>query len=157
VEIADLPAHGPELAQAMMADKGPEGSWLTRWGIEIVSVGVEAIEYDDESKKIMDQYNAGLVMQGSVGNAYTQTTIANAAMAAGENGGNTGMMGVGMGVNAMGGVVAGMQQPPTPPTPQADSNTNHATALAQAKALLDQGLITQEQFTTKQQEILARI
>ncbi|MCL2110124.1 SPFH domain-containing protein [Microgenomates group bacterium] len=155
VEIADLPAHGPELAKAMTEEKGKDGSWVERWGIEIVSVGVEAVEYDEESQKLMDQYNTGLMMQGNVGNAYAQTTIAKAALAAGESGGGAAMMGMGMGVGAMGGVMAGMQQPasPAPAAPAADP----AAALQQAKSLLDQGLITQEQFDAKQQEILSRM
>ena len=164
VEISDLPAHGPELAKAMGDEAGPEGSWLTRFGIEIVSVGVEAVEYDEESKKLMDQLNAGLMMQGSVGNAYAQTTVANAALAAGENGGAGSVMGVGMGVGAIGGTMAGLQQPVAPPPAETPVTTTEATVsedpqatLQQLKSLLDQGLITQEQFAAKQQEVLARM
>lgn len=152
IEIADLPAHGPQLAKAMSEEKGPEGSWIERWGIEIVAVGVEAVEYDGQSQRLMDQYNTGLMMQGNVGNAYAQTTLANAAMAAGESGGGAGMMGVGVGMGAMGTVVAGMQQPT-----DANQATDPTLALKQAKDLLDQGLITQEQFETKQKEILSRM
>jgi len=179
VDIASLAMHGPELAKALTEEAGPEGSWLERFGIEVVSCAVSAIEYDEASRQLMDKYNQGMMLGGAIGNAYTQTTLADAAMAAGQTGGGAGMMGVGMGIGAMGGSLAGLQQPVVPPqapppqaVPQAPPPAvppaepvpaapapaqDPVAALGQLKALLDQGLITQEQFTAKQQEILGRM
>jgi len=209
-DIASLAMHGPELAHALTTEAGPEGSWLERFGIEVVSCAVAAIEYDAESQALMDKFNQGLMMQGAIGNAYTQTTIADAALAAGQSGGGGAMFGMGMGVGAMGGQLGALQQPAAPPpaapppapgypaappaqppygaagtmaapppaapgypaappaayaaqppaapapaapTPAADP----VAALGQLKALLDQGLITQDQFAAKQAEILSRM
>jgi len=190
VDIASLATHGPELAKALTNEAGPEGSWLERFGLEVVSCAISAIEYDQQSQELMDKYNQGMMLGGAIGNAYTQTTLADAAKAAGESGGGAGMMGVGMGIGAMGGSLAGLQQPvaPQPPmvqhpqsvaggpppaappvpaaypaaaapvaAPAPAAPVDPVAALGQLKAMLDQGLITGEQFAAKQQEILGRM
>jgi membrane protease subunit (stomatin/prohibitin family) len=170
-DIASLAMHGPELAKALTEEGGPEGSWLERFGLEVISVAVAAIEYDQASRELMDKLNQGLMLGGAVGNAYTQTTVADAALAAGQAGGGGALMGVGMGVGAIGGTLAGLQQPVAPvapapaPAPAAPAPApapepaaaDPVVVLGQLKALLDQGLITAEQFSAKQQEILGRM
>ncbi|MDR1118622.1 MAG: SPFH domain-containing protein [Bifidobacteriaceae bacterium] len=227
-DIASLAMHGPELAKALTNEAGPEGSWLERFGIQVVSCAIAAIEYDEASEKMMDRFNQGAMLQGAIGNAYTQTTLADAALAAGESGGGGAMMGVGMGVGQMGSTLGGLTQPqgppagygqqppagygqppagygqqpppgygqppgypqppapgypqapppgygqapPQPPAPAAPAPAAAPPAaptasgapaqdpvqvLGQLKSLLDQGLITQEQFAAKQSEILGRM
>jgi membrane protease subunit (stomatin/prohibitin family) len=53
-DIASLAAHGPELARALTSEGGPEGSWIERFGLEVVGVAVSAIEYDDASRELME-------------------------------------------------------------------------------------------------------
>jgi membrane protease subunit (stomatin/prohibitin family) len=74
-------------------------------------------------------------------------------------------MGMGMGLGAVGGVAGLMQQPTSQPVtplqqeqavPTAVSD-DPAEALAKLKGLLEQGLITQEQFDAKQLGILSRL
>jgi hypothetical protein len=142
-----------ELAAILTNGQGVEGSWLERFGLEVVSVAVTAIEYDRPSRELMDKYNKGTLLGGAVGNAYAQTTVADAAMAAGENGaGGDGLFGLAVGLSAMGGVMSGMTQPTGGPT----SPTDPVAALSQLKAMVDQGLITAEQYSAKQREILSR-
>jgi membrane protease subunit (stomatin/prohibitin family) len=171
-DIASLAMHGPQLAAALTNEAGPEGSWLQRFGLEVVSAAVSAIEYDEESRQLMDKYNQGMMLGGAIGNAYTQTTLADAALAAGQQGGAGGMLGVGMGVGAIGGQLGALQQPvaaqsfpsqpattapAAPVAPGGSPVTDPVQALGQLKALLDQGLITPEQYSAKQQEILSRM
>lgn len=153
-DIASIATHGPQLAAALTNEGGPDGSWIERFGLEVVSVAVSAVEYDQASRELMDKYNKGVLLGGGVGNAYTQTTVADAAMAMGENGAGTeGLIGLAMGLGSMGGMMSGMTQP----TAAAQSGTNPTDVLGQLKAMLDQGLITAEQYATKQQEILDRM
>lgn len=156
-DIASLASHGPELARALTTEAGPEGSWLSRFGIEVVSCAVSAIEYDSASQALMDKYNQGTMLGGAIGNAYTQTTIADAALAAGENGGSAGMMGVGLGVASVSGGLAGMQQPTGASSGVGESGPDLVALLGQLKGMLDQGLITADQFASKQAEILNRM
>lgn len=158
-DIASLASHGPELARALSMEAGPEGSWLERFGLEVVSCAVFAIEYDSASQALMDKYNQGIMLGGGIGNAYTQTTIADAGLAAGQSGGGAGMMGVGLGVGAIGGTLNGLQQPVAPPAPAAETTPapDPVVVLGQLKAMLDHGLITAEQYAAKQAEVLSRM
>ena len=64
------------------------------------------------------------------------------------------MMGLAMGVGAIGGTVSGLTQPTAPAAAPA---SDPVAVLGQLKAMLDQGLITQEQYAAKQQEVLGRM
>ena len=95
---------------------------------------------------------------GVVGNAYTQTTIADSVMAVANSGdGSAGMLGVAMGVGAIGGTVSGLAQPVASTAPASPAQTDPVAVLGQLKAMLEQGLITPEQYAAKQQEILSRM
>ena len=154
-DIASLATHGPELAKVLTNEGGPDGSWLERFGLEVVAVAVSTIEYDDASRELMDKYNKGMLLGGSVGNAYAQATVADSALAMAEGGGGgTDMMGLAMGLGSIGGTVSGLTQP----TSQAsDPASDPVAVLGQLKAMFDQGLITQEQYAAKQQEVLGRM
>ncbi|KAA1415355.1 SPFH domain-containing protein [Nocardioides humilatus] len=153
-DIASLAAHSPELASALTNERGAEGSWLERFGLEVVSVAISAIEYDQASRDLMDKYNKGVLLGGGVGNAYAQATVADAASAMAERGGGSDMVGLAMGLGAVGGTVSGLTQPTAPvSTPASDP----VAVLGQLKAMLDQGLISQAQYAEKQQEVLSRM
>jgi membrane protease subunit (stomatin/prohibitin family) len=154
-DIASLAAHGPELAAALTNEGGPEGSWIERFGLEVVGVAISAIEYDQTSRELMDKYNKGVLLGGGVGNAYAQATVADSALAMAEGGGGgTDMMGLAMGLGAIGGTVSGLTQPTAP---AAAPTSDPVAVLGQLKAMLDQGLITAEQYAAKQQEVLSRM
>jgi hypothetical protein len=70
--------------------------------------------------------------------------------------GGTGMMGLAMGQGAIGGTVSGLTQPTAPDAPAAAAS-DPVAVLGQLKAMLDQGLITPEQYAAKQQEVLGRM
>lgn len=154
-DIASLAAHGPELASALTNEGGPDSSWLERFGLEVVSVAIAAIEYDRASRELMDKYNKGMLLGGAAGNAYAQATVADSALAMAEGGGGgTDMMGLAMGLGAIGGTVSGLTQPTAPAAAPA---SDPVAMLGQLKQMLDQGLITQDQYAVKQQEVLGRM
>ena len=156
-DIASISAHGVELAAALTSEGGSNGSWLERFGLVVVGVAVSAIDFDEGSRELLDKYNRGVLLGGAVGNAYTQTTIADSVRAMAENGGSAaGMLGIAMGTGAVGGTLSGLTQPAAgsvaPPVAE-----DSVSVLSQLKAMLDQGLITPEQYAAKQQEILDRL
>lgn len=158
LDIASIAMHGPELAAELTKAAGPSGSWLERFGLEVVSVAVSAVEYDAASRELMDKYNKGVLLGGAVGNAYTQTTVADSALAAAASGdGSAAMLGVAMGIGAMSGTLAGLSQPGDGSAGVAPSSTDPVAVLGQLKAMLDQGLITSEQYEAKRQEVLNRM
>ena len=157
-DIASIATHGPALSTMLTNEGGPGGSWLERFGLEVVSVAVSAIEYDQASRELMDKYNKGMLLGGGVGNAYAQATVADSAVAMAEGGaGADGMIGLAMGLGAFGGTLSGLTQPTAPAAPDAPSEAGPVIVLGQLKAMLDQGLITPEQYAAKQQEILGRM
>lgn len=154
-DIASLAAHGPELAKALTNEGGPGGSWVERFGLEVVGVSISAIEYDQASLELMDKYNKGVLLGGGVGNAYAQATVADSALAMAEGGeGGSGLIGLAMGLGAISGTVSGLTQPTTP---AAETLADPVAVLTELKAMLEQGLITQEQYAAKQQEVLRRM
>lgn len=157
-DIASLAAHGPELSSALTKGGGPGSSWLERFGIQVVSAAVSAIEYDEASRELMDKYNKGTLLVGAVGNAYSQATVADSALAMGESGtGGDGVVGLAMGLGSIGGTLSGMTQPTAATAPDNAPHADAIVVLGQLKSMLDQGLITAEQFSAKQQEILNRM
>ncbi len=79
-----------------------------------------------------------------------QQSVARGFQAAGENGGASGMAFMGMGVNAVGGVMGGMQQP----TNQQPQEEDPYEKLAKYKKMLDDGLITQEDYDAQKKKLL---
>ncbi len=86
--------------------------WKSDRGLEIVKVALQAIEYDEDTKALLSDVKKADALAGARGNSFMQQSVARGFQAAGENGGNAGGMAfMGMGMNAVGGAVSGLQQP----------------------------------------------
>lgn len=114
--ISFVATKGRELAR-YMADTLDE-DWKKMRGMEIQSVGIASISYDEESQKLINMRNQGAMLSdASIRQGYVQGAVARGMEAAGSNsaGAMAGFMGMGMGMNAGGsfmGAVSGanMQQ-----------------------------------------------
>ena len=85
-------------------------SWKKLRGMEIVSVGIASISYDEESQKLINMRNQGAMMSDpSIREGYMQSAVAAGLQAAGSNanGAAAGFMGVGMGMQAAGNFMGG--------------------------------------------------
>ena len=129
--------------------------WKTDRGLEIVKVAIAAIEYDEDSKALLSDVKKADALSGARGNSFMQQSVARGMQAAGENGGNGALnMGfMGMGLNAVGGGVAGLQQPVQPQQAQAPTE-DPVAKLKQMKELLDAGIVTQEEFDAAKAKFL---
>ena len=77
-----------------------------------------------------------------------QQSVARGFQAAGENGGGAaGMAFMGMGMNAVGGAMGGLQQP-------VQQQEDPMETLKKYKDMLDAGLITQEDYDAQKKKIL---
>ena len=123
--------------------------WKTGRGLEIERVAIQAIEYDEDTKKLLSDVKKADALSGARGNSFMQQSVARGFQAAGENGGAQGMAFMGMGINSVGGVMGSMQQP-TQAAPQKDPYEE----IAKFKKLLDDGIITEEEFAQKKKELL---
>ncbi len=88
--------------------------WKSSRGLEIIKTAILAIEYDEDTKALMSDVKKADALSGNRGNAFFQQAAARGVQAAGENGGGTGMAFMGMGMNAVGGMMNGLQQQPAP-------------------------------------------
>ena len=104
--ISFLASKGRELSKYM--NDILDAEWKKNRGFEIQSVGLASISYDEESQKLINMRNQGAMLgDPSVREGYMQGAIARGLEAAGSNEGGAmaGFMGMGLGMNAAGGVV----------------------------------------------------
>ena len=151
-------------AQSLSAAVEEGYRWKTDRGLEIVKTAILAIEYDEDTKELMKDVKKADALAGARGNSFMQQAVARGMQAAGENGGASGMAFMGMGVNAAGGVMGGMQQPNNPSTynpgfgaqtqQQQPTQEDPTEKLLNAKKLLDAGAITQEDYDKLKAQIL---
>lgn len=87
--------------------------WKTDRGLEIVKTAILSIEYDEDTKELMKDVKKADALSGARGNSFMQQSVARGIQSAGENGGGTAMAFMGMGMNAAGGMMQGVQQQPT--------------------------------------------
>lgn len=160
--ISRIQSDSVGFAQSLGAAVEQGYQWTTDRGITIVKVAIQAIEYDADTKALLSDVKKADALGGARGNSFMQQSVARGFQAAGENpsgGGAANMAFMGMGLNATGGAVGGLQQPQQAPgnyqqvppeqpaaAPAAPAAEDLGAKLAQLKSLLDQGLITQEDF-----------
>ena len=125
--------------------------WKTDRGLEIVKVAIQAIEYDDDTKELLKDVKKADALSGARGNSFMQQSVARGMQAAGENGGAAGMAFMGMGLNAAGGVMGAVQQPTQQPAQAAEDPYEK---LSKLKKMLDEGLITQEDYDEQKKKLL---
>lgn len=104
IRISHVASKGRELSK-YMADI-LDDDWKKTRGMEIQSVGLSSISYDDESKELINMRNKGAMLgEPSVREGYVQGSIARGLEAAGSNeaGSTQAFMGMGFGMQATGG------------------------------------------------------
>lgn len=147
--------------------------WKSSRGLEVVKTAILAIEYDEDTKKLLSDVKKADALSGSRGNSFMQQSVARGmeAMGANPNGG-VGMAFMGMGMNAAGGMMQGVSQQQQGANPFL-SSTNQSqgatmqssqvtqtptedpyTKLTEMKKLLDAGVITEEDFNALKAKLL---
>ena len=123
VRISSLPAKSMELAKYM--SNVLDDDWNQNRGMEIASVGIASISYDDESKQLINMRNQGAMLSdATIREGYVQGAVAKGLQSAGANTAGAGQayMAMGMGMQGAGGFM------------QAASATNAAQMQQQAAA-----------------------
>ena len=181
--ISKIQADQIGFAQAMSSAVEEAYQWRSTRGIEIVKTAILAIEYDEDTKALLSDVKKADALSGARGNSFMQQSVARGMEAAGSNGG-TGMAFMGMGMNAasnmMGSVnndgssatnpFINVSQNPAPVSSepiaqssdevtaqaaQPESSVNDPYAeLTKLKGLLDNGIITEEDFNAKKKQLL---
>ena len=139
----DIKADQDGFAGALNQALEEKYQWGSKYGIQVGDVMVASVKRDEKSQADVDRFRTGVMMQGTVGQAYNQTQVAEGLNAAANNGGAGNMFGVGMaaGMTGMGfGGAAGVnpmpqaqpQQPAQPAQPEQPAQpTDGATPAAE--------------------------
>lgn len=111
IRISHVPSKGRELSAYMAQILDEE--WKKNRGMEIQSVGIASISYDDESKELINMRNKGAMLgDPSVREGYVQGSVARGLEAAGSNeGGAMGaFLGMGVGMQGAGSFIGAASQ-----------------------------------------------
>ena len=162
VEIEDFQANQVELGRCLSEAVEKEYQWKSGRGLEIGKVAIMSLDYDEQSIEILNEARENdveLRKRKKMATAYTDNMSGMMASASGEamlnasnnaNGSMMGFMGMNMagqaGANLMGSA-ANMQQ-------STQTEKDPYEEIAKFKKLLDDGIITPEEFAQKKKELL---
>ena len=155
IRISYLASKSQELS-GYMADALDE-DWKTRRGMEIVSVALASISYDEESQKLIHMRNQGAMMgDPAIREGYMQSAVARGLEAAGSNsaGSAAGYMGMGFGMQAAGAAMgaasaANMQQMQMNQAAQAQGSQSGAAAQAAGSWTCECGTVNGGKFCSE--------
>ena len=148
--ITKIQADQIGFAQSLSQAVEDNYQWKTNFGLEIKQVAIQAIEYDEDTKKLLSDVKKADALSGARGNSFMQQSVARGMEAAGQNGGAGNMAFMGMGFNAAGNVMGAAQQQ----VPQTPAQEDPYEKLAKLKKLLDDGVISQEEFDQAKAKLL---
>ena len=163
ISVFEINVYLNELAEFTAEQIRPE---FERFGIEIVHFNVERVNIpEEEQKKFQEVLGRKMeieqISQAKVGEAYaTMRTFDTLEKAAESDGGAGGIIasGLGLGIGVGAGVPLGQKMGGamnTDPAPQTEDDP--VARLRQLKQMFDEGLITEEQFEAKKEEVLKQM
>lgn len=106
IRVSYVVSKSRELSRYMQNEL--DADWKELRGMEVLSVGLGGLSYDEKSREMIDMRNQGAMLgDASIREGYVQGAVARGMEAAGSNanGAAQAFMGVGMGMNAGGGFV----------------------------------------------------
>lgn len=104
VRISAITSKSRELSKYMAQTL--DSDWTELRGIEVCSVGIASISYDDESKALINMRNKGAMMSDpTIREGFVQSSVAQGLQSAGSNtsGAGNAFMGMNMGMGGAGG------------------------------------------------------
>ncbi len=104
IRISYVVSKSRELSRYMQEEL--DADWKDLRGMEVLSVGLGGLSYDEKSREMIDMRNQGAMLgDASIREGYVQGAVARGMEAAGSNanGAAQAFMGMGMGMNAGGG------------------------------------------------------
>lgn len=175
VRISQLPSHVNEIRRTILDEDDNAGTWEDRFGIRLVQVAIENIEFSDDSRELIKSYaKKKLDVSAYEGVSKQAADVAAQQMIAEgvrDNGfGDAGGMMFGMGLAGMlnprnasveGAAGESLSSGGAPRKGSAEDDAgasrtleDQVEAIKKFKELLDAGILTQEEFDAKKHEIL---
>lgn len=159
--IAELLSQAGSIAELIADDNSVLGSWITRYGLDVVQVGIESIEFSPESRELVKQYSAnkmsvsafeGISQQTS--NVAAQQKVARGVQDHGLGDGG-GML---FGMNLAQAISPMTAAPATPVAPGSStpglSLDEQIESVRKLKDLVDAGILSQDEFEAKKKQVM---
>lgn len=162
LRISELPAQAGAIAALIADDESTLGAWIRRFGLDVVQVGIESIEFSPESRELVKRYSAnrmsvsafdGVSQQAS--DVAAQQRIAQGVQThgLGDGAGMVFGMNLAQGLNPQTGAIA--PQAPTHAAPSAPPSLDEQIeAVKKLKELLDAGILSQDEFEAKKKQVM---
>lgn len=159
--ISELPSQTESVAELIANDKSTLGSWITRYGLDVVRVGIESIEFSPESRELVKQYSANKMnlsaferISQQTSNIAAQQKIAQGIQAHGLGDG-AGML---LGMNLAQATNPLTAAPTTQATPTASASgltlDEQIEAVKKMKDLVNAGILSQDEFEAKKRQVM---
>ena len=147
--ITQIQRDSVGFAQSLASVVNRDYSWEESRGISIVSTSVVAIEYDEATKEVLKTVQRADSLMGQRGNSNLQASIAAGMESAGSVEGASGILGLGIASGSVG--LGNIQQNEDA---QKSTQEDPYEKLSKLKKLLDEDLITQEDYDAAKAKLL---
>ena len=155
--VSQLPSQSNAISEKIANDSYNAGTWEERFGFKIVKVAIENIEFSEKSRELVNKFSENKMnmrayedVSQKASNILAQQKIAEGV----QNNGFGDMGGMLLGMNMAQGVAQNVgQNAETKPT-NTMSYDEQIANVKKLKELLDEGIITQEEFDAKKKEIM---
>ena len=155
--VSQLSSQTNEIAAAISSEDENAGTWPERFGLRLVSVAIENIEFSEESRELVRQFSEKKMgvrayedVSQQAANVAAQQMIAQGVRdnGLGDGGGMLFGMNLADGLNPRNAAAAPQAVASTP------SLDDQIETLRKLKDLLDAGILSQEEFDAKKREVL---
>lgn len=173
---SELPSQLEAIGTYLADNESPLGSWIPRFGLDIVRVGIESVQFTPASRELIKQFAdkrmtvsayEGISQQASNIGAQQNIALGVREHGLGDGGGMLFGMNMAQGLNPqnvtqVNPVGAVSEQPNAAATTQVSNSVAHdldrqVSMLEKLKGLVDAGVITPEEFAAKKKQILDMI
>lgn len=157
--ISELPSQAAQVAQRISSDSNQGTNWVQRFGLEVVGVGIENIEFTPESRELVRMYSENVMnlkayenISQHASNVAAQQKIATGVQDHGLGSGGGMLFGMGLAQDlnhrdASDRFGGGRQS-------ELDFD-GQVEALKKLKELLDAGILSEAEFESKKTQILS--
>lgn len=159
--ISELPSQAGSIAELIADDSSALGSWIKRYGLDVVQVGIESIEFSPESRELVKQYSANKMsisafedISQQTSNIAAQQKVAQGVQDHGLGDGGGMLFGMNL-AQAISPLTAAPATPvaPSAPTP-ALSLDEQIESVKKLKELVDAGILSQDEFEVKKKQVM---
>ena len=153
--ISELPSQAGEISDLLAADNAALGAWITRFGLDVVQVGIESIAFSPESRELVKQFSLN-----KMGVAAFEGVSQDASNIAAQQQIARGVQdhGLGDGAGMVFGVNLAQSLSPQAAAPAGGTASytfdEQIEAVRKLKDLVDDEILSQEEFEKKKKEIM---